>query len=363
MQYILLSLSIIYALIIILFTWGIFFIKNQHSSDLKEISIIVAARNEEKNIEDLLRILTELDYPEHKYEIIIADDRSEDKTVALVKQFQEKSANLKLVKVKEENSRLTGKKGALDKAIKNASYEYLVFTDADCVPSKLWLQEINKQWTSEIDFWAGYSPLLIKNRFIFFLKNLERASIFAVTAGTFGLNWGITCTARNMGYRKSIFTQAEGFNGIGHIRSGDDDLLLQKMGKQIRKLNFLFSRDSIVWSRDREEYEYQIDLETRRASKWKYYPVSVKFLTAFIFIYYLFFLAGIVFFVMGNFSLSLFLTIMLIKLLVEFLFLAVFLYRIKMLKLLLVFPLAEMIYIPYFIYFGIKGSLGKYNWK
>jgi poly-beta-1,6-N-acetyl-D-glucosamine synthase len=363
MPLILLTLSIIYATLIIIFTVGIFLLKNQHSGNFKEISIIVAARNEEKIIGHLLHILTELDYPADKYEIIIADDRSEDKTAAIVEQFKERSANLHLVQVKEENSQLTGKKGALDKAIRKASNEYLVFTDADCIPPKLWLQEINKQWTSKVDFWAGYSPLMIKNRFIFFLKNLERAAIFAITAGTFGLNWGVTCTARNMGYRKSVFTKAEGFDGIGHIRSGDDDLLLQKMNRQIRKLNFLFSPDSIVWSKDGEEFEVQIDLETRRASKWKYYPVSIKLLTAFVFIYYLVFFAGVVFFIAGNISPSLFLTIILIKLLAELLFLTVFLFRIRMLKLLLVFPLAELIYIPYFIYFGLKGTLGKYNWK
>jgi len=361
-QFILL-LSTIYALIITILTIGILILKSKTENEIKNISIIVAARNEENNISNLLEILSDLNYPKENYEIIIANDRSEDSTERIIRSYQDKYKNIKLVNIVQENTKLIGKKGALDQAINKSAYEYLVFTDADCLPTRNWLKEINKYWYSGVDFWAGYSPLLLKNPFISLLKNLERASIFAVTAGSFGINWGITCTARNMGYRKSVFRENNGFEGIGTIRSGDDDLLLQKLSKYIRKFSFLFSSDSIVWSKDRDDLKDQMNLETRRGSKWKHYTVPIKVLSLFVFIYYIFFLLGIILWGSGAISNNLMILIFAIKIIPEFLILFVFLIRIKMLQYLILFPIAELIYIPYFIFFAVKGTIGKYSWK
>jgi glycosyltransferase involved in cell wall biosynthesis len=363
MFYLIFIFSLIYAIILFLFTAGIISIKKKTTTEYKGISVIIAARNEEKNISHILTALSEVDYPVDKFEIIIANDRSEDRTEEIIIEHQKNMPNIKLVNIYEEDPDLIGKKGALNRAIENSTFKHLVFTDADCLPSKNWLLEINSNWTDEVDFWAGYSPLILDDPLISYLKNLERASIFAVTAGTFGLNWGVTCTARNMGYRKDVFINSAGFDGIGHIRSGDDDLLLQKMSSSIRKYNFLFGKDSYVWSKDRNDLKDQMDLETRRGSKWKHYPFSIKLLSLFVFLYYLTFISGIFLTVAGIISLKQILILLIIKILAEFLLLSTFLTRVGMLKLLLVFPIAEVFYIPYFVYFGIRGTLGKYKWK
>ncbi len=178
------------------------------------------------------------------------------------------------MKITHESSLLVGKKNALNEAIKLAKYDILAFTDADCLPSPFWLQEINSHFTDETEFVAGYAPLLVKPKWLSTLKNLERSSIFALTAGSFGWNWAVTCTARNMAYRKELFKKKNGFQGIGHLRSGDDDLMLQKLAP--KKMRFMFSEKSFVPSDDKKNIKEQVNLETRRASKWNYYPISIK---------------------------------------------------------------------------------------
>ena len=353
----------VYSILILLFSAGILRLKATGSENYKELSIIIAARNEEKHISVLLNSLSRLKYPEDKYEIIVIDDRSTDRTKEIVEEYLVKFSNLRFITIKKEDPILIGKKGAIYQGILAASYEHLVFTDADCVPGSYWLQEINRNWGEKVDFWAGYSPLLLKNKLVSLLKNLERASIFAVTAGSFGLGWGLTCTARNMGYRKSLFFASGGFKGIGHIPSGDDDLLLQKMAKRVRKYSFLFSPAAAVKSWDRNEVGEQFQLETRRGSKWKYYPLSIKLLTLIVFVYYLSFSIAFLAFISGILNFYHFLILILMKVMPEFILLLLFLKRVKMLKLLQVFPLAEIFYIPYFIYFGLKGTFGKYRWK
>ncbi|HHE37231.1 MAG TPA: glycosyltransferase, partial [Candidatus Cloacimonetes bacterium] len=213
-------LSFIYAIVVLSFCFGILFLKQGKNNNLNKFSIIIAARNEEKNLPQLLENLVDQNYPQDHYEIIVADDRSSDRTSLIVKEYIQKFPNLKLIRIKEETENLVGKKNALNNAIKKSEYEILAFTDADCLPTKNWLSEINKHFDDKTDFVTGYSPLISKEKKINLLKNLERSSHFAVVAGSLGLNWKITCSARNMAYRKSIYDKMNGFSGIGNLRSG-----------------------------------------------------------------------------------------------------------------------------------------------
>ena len=71
------------------------------------VSIVISVFNEEKMIESRLENLLSLNYPRDKYEIIILDDKSQDSTVELIKNFL---ANNKLkepeIKFIEKNHRL-----------------------------------------------------------------------------------------------------------------------------------------------------------------------------------------------------------------------------------------------------------------
>ncbi len=364
MTLIILIFSIFYIAIILLFTIGVIFIKAPNSSKKHFISIIVAARNEEKYLENLLKILTTQNY--ENYEVIIANDRSTDSTQLIIENFHKRNpSRLKFVTILEESKDFIGKKNALNEAIKKSSGEILAFTDADCVPSRNWLNEINRMYEKDVDIVAGYSPLISQknSKFLNLIKNLERSSVFAVTAGSFFWKWGITCTARNFSYRKSLFEKCNGFQSIAHIRSGDDDLMLQKISGKSHKMKFMFSQDSIVPSYDKDDIKSQISLETRRGSKWKYYTPAIKILSLLIMLYYLSLTLAAFFAIFNKEYLVLFLYSFLAKTLSEFLLIFIFLFRIKRLNQMYVFPFAELLYIPYFIFFGIKGTFGKYKWK
>ena len=63
------------------------FVKTSNDKLLPSSTIIVAARNEETNIENCLRSLNELEYPVGKLEIIIVNDDSDDNTGQIIKEF------------------------------------------------------------------------------------------------------------------------------------------------------------------------------------------------------------------------------------------------------------------------------------
>ena len=66
---------------------------------IEEVSIIISARNEEKNIPYLLDCLMNQNYPLNKYEVIIVNDRSSDNSKEMLKTYQSKYDNLKIVNI------------------------------------------------------------------------------------------------------------------------------------------------------------------------------------------------------------------------------------------------------------------------
>jgi hypothetical protein len=98
-------------------------------SDCPPVSIIFAARDEEEKLPGALQTLLALDYP--RYEVIAADDRSEDRTAEILKAAAAKNARLKYARINSLPAGWLGKPHALQQAFERSSGEWLVFTDAD----------------------------------------------------------------------------------------------------------------------------------------------------------------------------------------------------------------------------------------
>ena len=95
------------------------------------VSIIVPARNEQRNIREALQSLLELNYPD--FEVIVVDDRSEDDTGRILDKMAAASARLKVMHIDQLPRGWLGKNHALWVGSRAASGELLLFTDADII--------------------------------------------------------------------------------------------------------------------------------------------------------------------------------------------------------------------------------------
>ncbi|MGC8928658.1 MAG: glycosyltransferase [Myxococcota bacterium] len=97
----------------------------------QKISIIVPARNEEERILPLLESIASQSY--QNFELIVVDDKSEDRTVDVVNSYRGKIKNLKIVESDAQQG-WCGKNAALVKGFQNVDKdsEWLLFIDADC---------------------------------------------------------------------------------------------------------------------------------------------------------------------------------------------------------------------------------------
>ena len=352
-------LSCLYVLFMIYVALGNIFTTNTKTTDLRPISVIIAAKNEASNIPVLLSCLVRLDYPRELYEVIIVDDGSEDDTWALLEQY---SPSIRCFHFENTDPILIGKKAAIDFGIHQAKYDVLAFTDADCCPPSSWLRSINANLDKKTDYMLGYSLVTWDHKVQSIHKNFERSIYYALA--TAGMYWKtpITSSACNMVYRKSVFKQSQGFDRIGHIRSGDDDLLLMKMMPNIRKAKFCFDPKMCLTTLEANSADKRHSAGIRRASKFRYFPLWLKVIAGFVFAYLL--ISYIVLFtslIAGFHSLNIW--SLSVKTASEILMLCIFQMRVKQAKLLLLYPV-ELFYYPLrFIYFALRGTLGNYSWK
>ncbi|MDD5155196.1 MAG: glycosyltransferase [Candidatus Omnitrophica bacterium] len=102
------------------------------------VSVIIPVKNFERTIEKTFEYLLNVDYPHQYWEWVIADGGSNDKTIAIIKEWQKKYPFIKLVEVPGCPSPGFARNRALE-AVKG---DFLFFTDADCAPDKNWINEM-----------------------------------------------------------------------------------------------------------------------------------------------------------------------------------------------------------------------------
>ncbi len=100
------------------------------SSDLPSVTVVIAARNEEEVILNLIHDLINQEYPIDKLEVIIVDDRSTDSTREILKEATENYSCINVITVKEKSTEITPKKNALSKGIDKASGQIILLTDS-----------------------------------------------------------------------------------------------------------------------------------------------------------------------------------------------------------------------------------------
>jgi cellulose synthase/poly-beta-1,6-N-acetylglucosamine synthase-like glycosyltransferase len=92
-----------------------------------QVTILIAAHNEQECIRKTIENKLSLDYPTDKIEIIVVSDGSTDKSDEIVKSFASKS-----VKLLRQEPR-AGKTSAINRAVREATGEILVFSDANSI--------------------------------------------------------------------------------------------------------------------------------------------------------------------------------------------------------------------------------------
>lgn len=338
------------------------------------ISVIIAARNEEKNIATCLKSVSDQLYPPNLFEIILVDDHSTDKTVSIAASLG--ISNLKILRLEDYvvNKKLNAyKKTAIDAAIVASKGDLVVTTDADCLVKKSWLQTIaNFYLLNDPVFIAApvaYDNPLKSDSFLLQLLKifqiLDFLSLQGITGASVNKQFHNMCNGANLAYTRQAFLEVDGFLGIDDIASGDDMLLMHKIQKRFPgKIAFLKSREAIVRTQPAVSLKEFMNQRIRWASKADRYTdskITLVLLLVYVFNVWILIVAARSIFLSSY--IYLLLLLILIKTAVELIFLFPVAVFFKKQKLLWWFLPAQPFHIMYTVVAGWLGKFGSYNWK
>lgn len=192
-------------------------------ADLPPVSIVVCARNEAENLPELLACLQAQNYPD--YEILVADDRSDDATPELLQNAAKTDPRVRSIRIEEKPAGWAPKKHALTQAVAAARRDLLLLTDADCRPGPEWAARMAAPLAAGADVALGYSPYATRpgllNRFIQYETTWTALQYLGAAARGFPY----MAVGRSLAYRKQAFYAAGGLESHKAVLSGDDDLL------------------------------------------------------------------------------------------------------------------------------------------
>jgi cellulose synthase/poly-beta-1,6-N-acetylglucosamine synthase-like glycosyltransferase len=266
------------------------------SPERPPVTVLIAARNEEERIAPCLEALFAQDYPRDRLQIIVVDDRSEDRTAEILADFQGKQGDLlSVVRVQATPFGLSPKKHALAQGMKEARGEIILTTDADCLMGPRWISTLVEHFAENTGLVLGmtsYYRLPLPGgagrplRF-WGTQALEFISYGIVAAALVGLRFPVHGNANNIAYRRRVYDLASGFDGHGRIVSGDDDFLIQSIHALGRwDIRYAVHPDSQVQTEPPLSLRQFWEQRKRWASKCGFYkPKQAAFLAA-IFLYY-----------------------------------------------------------------------------
>ncbi len=332
-------------------------------------SIIIPARNEEKNIADCLRSVLQQQYPVHLYEVIVINDHSTDATEVIVRSLQQKHKNLQLLNLSDllENKPVNAyKKKAIELAIAESKGDWIVTTDADCMVQPGWLSLYNQYIQQQQPVFIAAPVMFVHTgSFLSAFQLLDFISLQGITAAAVSAGYHTMCNGANIAYRKDVFYEVGQFSGIDQIASGDDMLLMYKIKQQYPgRLGYLFHQGATVTTAPMPDWSSFLNQRIRWASKADKYQDKTIF-RALALVYALNFLLLVLFFwgflVKGGWVIWLLLIIT--KTLVELSLMfpvARFYQRVPVLSW---FFLMQPFHICYTVVAGWLGKFGTYQWK
>ncbi len=200
--------------------------------ELPSISVIVAARNEEDNILDCMTSLDKLVYPSDKIEIIIVNDRSDDRTGEIIEEFISDKSKFRSIHKVDQIAHLRGKTNAIANAIRISSGEVILTTDADCIVSPTWAITLASYYEDDVAMVCGYTDQFERNSFEA-MQSLDFIYLLTVASGTMNLGKPLSCIGNNMSYRRSVYDEIGGYEAIPFSVTEDSKLLIamHKLGK------------------------------------------------------------------------------------------------------------------------------------
>lgn len=202
------------------------------------ISILVAARNEEYNLQSCLDALLNVNYPRDSMEILIGNDCSTDSTGLIAENYAKNHAQIQAFQLDGSECNSTkGKARVLAFLANKAKGEMLFITDADAKVNPEWVNELLAHFDDKTGIVSGMTVVEGKSLFST-LQSLDWLYYLSMNNVLTRLGMHITAVGNNMAVRKQAYLDTGGYEKIPYSITEDHKLFreVRKAGWQTKNI-------------------------------------------------------------------------------------------------------------------------------
>lgn len=232
------------------------------SPDLKPISIMIPARNEEVVIEKTMQTILSLDYPPERLELVIINDGSSDRTAEIIAARAKTDPRIKLVNLPAGETG-HGKAFALNEGLRHCSHDLIAIYDADNMPERSALRHLALHLQADPALAAVIGKFRCINRRRSWLTrfvNIETIAFqWILQAGRFHLSRVAILPGTNYIIRKSVIESVGGWDDRAITEDSELSMRIYQAGWQIK-----FMPLSVTWEQEPET----LRVWTRQRTRW-----------------------------------------------------------------------------------------------
>jgi len=248
--------------------------KITYTDSLPPVSVIISARDATELLKRFLPDVLTQDYPH--YEVIVVNDGASEETETLLRGLKKEFPHLKSTFVPHGTTNISTKKLALSLGIKAATHDWLLFTDADCLPeSKLWIRSMARNFVPGVEIVLGYGAYLTQKGMLNRMITFDTLFIALQYLGFAKAGRPYMGVGRNMAYHKSVFFRNNGFASSLHLPSGDDDLFVNRAANR-HNTRIETAFNSITWSEPNTSLRAWLYQKERHLSVSVFYSLKSK---------------------------------------------------------------------------------------
>jgi cellulose synthase/poly-beta-1,6-N-acetylglucosamine synthase-like glycosyltransferase len=222
--------------------------EQQNSKSNRRVNVLIAARNEERNLRNCLLSLTKQDYPHELYHVTILDDDSQDATAEIARYFCKTQTNFHYKHIKNTIGNLKGKMNALAQGLADLEGDIVLITDADCIVPPTWIKTMVSYFdksTGLIGALTSLTPLQwtkapVKDTLFHKIQTLDWFFLQAVARLSSNAGKAVTVLGNNFGFSLQAYRETGGFEEMGFSITEDYALMraIERIGSwSIKHIN------------------------------------------------------------------------------------------------------------------------------
>ena len=202
------------------------------------VTVMIAARNEERNILACLTSVHQLTYPWDRLEVLIGNDHSEDCTKALIEEFIRDKPWFRLIDISENRGEAQGKANVLAQLTRQARGDYFFFTDADIQLPCSWVENMLEGFDRRTGVVTGFT--VIKGTRLFGqLQSVDWVYSLGLVSLISDLGIPISTLGNNMAVTRDAYLATKGYEHLPFSITEDHQLFHEIVQRGYRFKQFM----------------------------------------------------------------------------------------------------------------------------